>query len=170
MSLVVFVALAAGAAVYYGKVKFDEAGPLDRSVNVRIPKGFGLNQIAARLQDNGIITNSLIFRTGVRAFMPDDTLKAGEYEIKANASMRDVMELLRSGISVQYSVTIPEGFTVQQIFDRLAASEDLTGDLPEQLPPEGSLMPNTYKFTRGTARADVVDQMRVAQASVRRGS
>mgnify|MGYP001813745236 FL=1 len=166
MSLVVFLTLAAGAAVYYGKVRFDEAGPLERSANVRIPRGFSLNQIASLLETREVITNGLIFKSGVRAYMPDDTLKAGEYEIKAGASMRDVMELLRSGISVQYSVSIPEGFTVQQIFDRLAASEDLTGDLPQELPPEGSLRPDTYKFTRGTSRADVIDKMRVAQGAL----
>ena len=166
MSLVVFLSVAAGVAVYYGKVKFDETGPLERSVNVRIPKGTGLNQIASLLERREVISNGLIFKSGVRAYMPSDTLKAGEYEIKAGASMRDVMELLRSGLSVQYSVSIPEGFTVQQIFNRLTASEDLSGDLPDELPPEGSLRPDTYKFTRGTSRADVVDQMKVAQSAL----
>ena len=37
------------------------------------------------------------------------TLKAGEYEVKAGASMREIMELLKSGKSILYSLTIPEG-------------------------------------------------------------
>ena len=48
------------------------------------------------------------------------SLKAGEYEIKAGASMRDIMELLESGKSVLASLTIPEGLTVEQAFQRIA--------------------------------------------------
>lgn len=166
MSFVVFLTIAAAGAFYFGKIKFDEQGPLQRSANVTIRPGTSLNNIAEQLQRQRVISNALIFETGVRVNMPDDTLKAGEYEIKAGASMRDVMELLRSGISVQYSVTIPEGFTVDQIFQRLAAHEDLTGDMPEEMPPEGSLRPETYKFTRGTTRAEVVEQMQAAQSAL----
>ena len=163
MSFAVFLTLAAAGAVYFGKIKFDEQGPLERSANVTIKPGTSLNDIAEQLQRQRVISNALIFKTGVRAYLPGDSLKAGEYEIKARASMRDVMDLLRSGISVQYSVTIPEGYTVAQIFDRLSTNEDLTGDLPEEIPPEGSLRPETYKFTRGTTRKEVVDQMRASQ-------
>ena len=66
-------------------------------------------------------------------------LKAGEYEIEAGASMRDIMELLKSGKSVLYSLTIPEGLTVEQAFQRIAEHEALTGDMPAEMPPEGSL-------------------------------
>lgn len=163
MSFVVFLTLAAAGAVYFGKIRFDERGPLERSASVRIQKGTSLNEIAKLLERRHVISNDFIFKSGVRAYMPGDSLKAGEYEIKAGASMREVMELLRSGISVQYSVTIAEGLTVAQIFDRLAANEDLTGDLPEELPAEGTLRPETYKFTRGTTREEVLDQMRASQ-------
>ncbi|MCP4317612.1 MAG: endolytic transglycosylase MltG [Hyphomicrobiales bacterium] len=163
MSFVVFLTLAAAGAVYFGKIKFDERGPLERSANVRIQKGTSLNDIAKLLERRQVISNGFIFKSGVRAYMPGDSLKAGEYEIKAGASMRDVMDLLRSGISVQYSVTIAEGLTVAQIFDRLSANEDLTGVLPEELPAEGTLRPETYKFTRGTTRDEVLDQMRASQ-------
>ncbi|MEM6461953.1 MAG: endolytic transglycosylase MltG [Pseudomonadota bacterium] len=163
MSFIVFITLAAAGAVYYGKVKFDEPGPLERSANVRIPSGTSLNQIANLLERRQVVSNGFIFKSGVQAYMPDDTLKAGEYEIKAGASMRDVMELLRSGLSVQYSVTIPEGLTVHQIFERVAENPDLTGDLPEEMPAEGTLRPETYKFTRGTTRIEVIEQMRASQ-------
>ena len=50
-------------------------------------------------------------------------------KIKAHASMRDIMELLESGKSVLASLTIPEGLTVEQAFQRIAAHEALTGDM-----------------------------------------
>lgn len=166
LSLVVFLMLAAAGAVYFGKIQFDGDGPLARSTYVLVREGAGLNEIANMLQRRNVISSATIFKFGVSAYMADDTLKAGEYEIKAGASMRDVMDLLRSGKSILHSVTIAEGLTVEQIFARLSSNGELTGDLPEELPLEGSLRPETYKFTRGTTRAEIIDQMRAAQSAL----
>lgn len=86
-------------------------------------------------------------------------LKAGEYEIKAGASMRDVMELLKSGKSVMYSLTIPEGLTVEQAFERIAQQDALSGDMPAEMPAEGTLATDTQRFTRGTSRQSIIDKM-----------
>ena len=58
---------------------------------------------------------------------------------------------------------MPEGLTVKQVFKRLAEDPVLEGDLPQELPVEGSLMTDTYKFSRGTKRADILHQMLDAQ-------
>jgi UPF0755 protein len=58
-----------------------------------------------------------------------------------------------------YSLTIPEGLTVEQAFQRIAEQEALTGDLPATLPPEGSLAADTQRFTRGATRQQIVDKM-----------
>lgn len=163
MSLVVFLAVAAAGAVYFGKVKFDAPGPLASNAYVLVRDGAGLGEIATLLQRRNIIENATIFRLGVSAYGSDNSLKAGEYEIKSGSSMRDVMNLLRSGKSILHSVTIAEGLTVEQIFERLAEYEELEGDLPAELPAEGSLRPETYKFTRGTTREEIIEQMRSSQ-------
>ena len=166
MSMVVFVAVAAAAAVYFGSMRFNEAGPLASDTQVLVPQGASIRQIAAILERRNVITDSLTFQMGVRAYMPNGSLKAGEYEIQAGASMYEVMDILRSGKSILHAVTIAEGLTVEQIFGRLADHPFLTGDLPEELPPEGSLRPETYKITRGTTRQEIVDQMRAAQTAL----
>ncbi len=163
MSLAVFLVLAAAGAVYFGKIQFDGSGPLARNTSVLVRDGASLSEIASTLERRNVISNARIFQLGVRAYMPGDSLKAGEYEIKAHSSMHDVMNLLRSGKSVLHSVTVAEGLTVEQIFQRLAENAELTGDLPQELPPEGSLRPETYKFTRGTSRSEIVEQMRASQ-------
>ena len=116
-----------------------------------------------KLEREGIITNQRIFSIGAKGVLGDDTLKAGEYEIKAHASMLEIIELMQSGKSILHSFTVPEGQTVQQVFDRLRADEMLEGDLPAEMPPEGALLPETYKFSRGTTRAEIVEQMIKAQ-------
>jgi UPF0755 protein len=49
--------------------------------------------------------------------------------------------------------------TVEQAFQRIASHEALTGEMPSELPPEGSLATDTQRFTRGTTRKEVIDKM-----------
>ncbi len=163
MTLVVFVVVAAVAGTYYAFSVYQSPGPLTTNTNFIVRNGAGLNEIANRLESNNIITDQRIFRWLTTTYLHDEKLRNGEYEIKAGASMKDIMELLKSGKSILYSVTLPEGLTVRQIFNKLQADTVLEGDLPSALPPEGSLRPDTYKFTRGTKRTEIVDQMAGAQ-------
>ncbi len=108
-----------------------------------------------------MITNSFIFRFGTVALDKETELKAGEYRIAPNSSMRDILTELTEGRAIQYNVTIPEGFTSWQIVERLKAAELLTGEI-ETIPAEGDLLPNTYNFERGATRQSVLEQMKVA--------
>ncbi|RVI42127.1 endolytic transglycosylase MltG, partial [Sinorhizobium meliloti] len=166
MTMVVFVALAAAGAVYYAMHEYEKPGPLEANKNFIVRSGAGISEIASNLERNEIITDSRVFRFVSEAYLSNDTLKAGEYEIKAHASMQEIMELLKSGKSILYSVSLPEGLTVKQMFHRLADDPVLVGDLPAELPPEGSLKPDTYKFTRGTDRNEIVKQMTAAQKAL----
>ena len=159
VSAIFLAALGAGAAVYLGKRAFDGPGPLAHSDTVLVRPGSGLVDIANLLERNGMISDARIFRIGVQIHGKGDQLKAGEYEIRARASMHEIMDLLESGRSVLYSLTIPEGLTVEQAVARIAEHEALVGDLPEQMPSEGWLATDTQRFTRGTTRAEIIDKM-----------
>ncbi|PDT52463.1 MULTISPECIES: endolytic transglycosylase MltG [Sinorhizobium] len=166
MTVVVFVVLAAAGAVYYAMHEYEKAGPLEANRNFIVRSGAGIIQIAEDLERNSIISDARVFRFVSEAYLHNETLKAGEYEIKAHASMQEIMELLKSGKSILYAVSLPEGLTVKQMFRKLADDPVLVGDLPTELPAEGSLKPDTYKFTRGTKRAEIVQQMVAAQKSL----
>ncbi|WP_105385748.1 endolytic transglycosylase MltG [Neorhizobium alkalisoli] len=164
MTMVVLVCIAGVAGFYYMISTFQGAGPLEANAHFMVRPGTGVAEIASNLERNGIISDARVFRYVTATYLRDgSTLKAGEYEIKARASMKDIMELLESGKSILYSVVLPEGLTVRQMMLRLAEDAVLEGDLPAELPPEGSLRPDTYKFSRGSKRADIIHQMRVAQ-------
>ncbi len=164
MSMLVLVTVGAVAAVYFTLAQFDARGPLTADTNFVVKPGFGISDIATGLERNNIITDARIFRYVTMTQMHSgETMKAGEYAIKAGSSMKEIMELLKSGKSILYSVTLPEGLTTKQIFARLAEDPMLEGPLPATLPAEGSLHPNTYKFTRGTERLQIVRQMQDAQ-------
>lgn len=162
-SLVVLVVLAAAAAVYFGKIAFNEAGPTEVTTNYVVKSGTGFAEIADGLERRGIISDARVFKYAVRAYGFQNDMKAGEYEVKAGASMHEIMDLLRSGKSVLHSLTIPEGLTVEQIFERIQEDDVLTGDLPAVLPAEGSLFANTMRFSRGTTREELVKKMQADQ-------
>ena len=159
LSTAVFLVLLGAAAVWFGKREFDGPGPLVTAKNFVVSPNSGVSAIATQLEDRGIISDARIFQYGVRAYDADKDLKAGEYEIKAAASMREIMELFKSGRSVLYSLTIPEGLTVEQAWQRITENEVLVGDMPTELPPEGSIHADTLRFTRGTTREDAVAKL-----------
>lgn len=157
---VVIVALVAGiGTVIVGKVQYERAGPLDQPRTIVIGRGDTLNEVAALLRRQGAISSYWIFRIGARISGEQDNIKAGEYLIPAHASMREILESFVSGRAILYSVTIPEGYTSKQIVARLEADETLTGEIAD-VPPEGSLLPETYKFSRGDTRQGILNRMR----------
>lgn len=166
MSAIFLVTIGAGLLVYFGKVEFEGPGPSATGDVVLVRPNTGVREIGAQLERAGLISDSRIFALGVRAYGADAQLKAGEYEVKPRASMHDIMELLKSGRSVLYSLTIPEGLTVEQAFSRIGEHEALAGDMPAEMPPEGSLIADTQRFTRGTKRGDLVARMVAAQAQL----
>lgn len=163
MSSLVFFTLLLCVVVFLGKRSFEQPGPLESARTLQIESGSSVAQITSKLRASGIIDNDLIFRAGVRAYRAGGELKAGEYLFKPRMSMYEVMETIRSGKGILHKVSIPEGFTVKQIFDRLAENDILDGELPDELPPEGSLLPDTYPFQRGTTRKEVLERMAMAQ-------
>jgi UPF0755 protein len=152
-------AVAAGAAAYYGKVQFDKPGLLQQPKLFVVEKNSNLRDVSVRLYTEGFISDERVFQMAVRATGNGGKLKAGEYEVPAGATMRDVMKIITSGRSVEYSVTIPEGLTVQQAWARIANNPSLTGSMPPEMPSEGTLIADTYTFPKGTERTQVVNKL-----------
>lgn len=163
LSSIVFLVILAGVAFYLGKHEFDGPGPSQTAETVLIRPNTGVREIAEMLERRGLISDQRIFLLGLRMHDADSRLKAGEYEIKAGASMYEIMRLLESGKSVLYSLTIPEGWTVARVFEEIAATDELSGEMPEELPPEGSLAADTLRFTRGTPRKEIIAKLMAQQ-------
>lgn len=159
MTVVVVGVLLAGGAVFFGKMQFEKPGGLDQARAVTIERGTDLAGIAALLQKAGAISGKWLFIAGVWLSGQQGSLKAGEYLIPARASMREIMASMVAGRGILYSITIPEGLTSQQIVDLLNEDDILVGEISE-VPPEGSLLPETYKFSRGDTRQNLINRMR----------
>ena len=159
--LLVLATAGAGGAWWWSTRYLAQPGPLAAPVTVDLPRGIGVNTIAARLAEVGAIAHPRAFALLARATGRDRALKAGEYALEPGMSPDAILALLESGKVLLHPVAVPEGLTVHEVMGIVAAAEVLTGDLPP-VPPEGTLLPDTWLVQRGETRAALVERMRAA--------
>ena len=152
------LAIVAAIALFAFVRAFEAEGPLAEDLVIDIPRGAALGSISDRLAAEGVVTNRWLFYGGVMLNGEERSLRAGEYLFPAGVSGSGAMDILRRGRAVAYSVTIPEGLTSREVVDLLLAEEDLVGEVSE-IPAQGSLLPETYQFTRGDTREDLIARM-----------
>jgi UPF0755 protein len=139
-------------------------GPAARSgvtTEVVLAEGGGVQGVAGQLADAGVIRSSLAFIIAAEVSGSAHHLKAGDYLFRSRASLLSVLIQIRQGRTVRHWVTIPEGFTSADAAAVLAHSPDLTGGV--EVPPEGSLLPETYQTGFGETRAHMIGRMRAAR-------
>ncbi len=179
VAAVIVVLLAAmGVGVALGVRGCSEApseAQLEGSATVTIPSGYGAGDIAQILRDNGVIASTTEFMQTVTQLDAGDALKAGTYTFDRGADYASIVEMLVEGPEASgVSLTIPEGFTVEQTAQRVeevlgipaadflaqAKASNYVGEFTflanaynDSL--EGFLFPLTYTFAEG-ATADMV--------------
>ena len=164
-TILIVLAIVVGTAVVLGKQRFDTRGPLAEDKIVNIPRGLGIRDIADLLMREGVIDQPWTFVGGVIVLKARDELKFGEYQFPKQASLHDVISTIVEGKVVLHQISVPEGLTSEQIVQRLLDMDILNGNIRE-VPREGSLLPESYKFTRGTPREQVIQRMQQGQRRV----
>ena len=164
-TIILLLAAIAAFGLAAGLQRFEAAGPLDQSKIVNIPRNLGPRDIADLLQRENVIDQRWVFLGGVLAQKAWYKLKAGEYEFKRQASLHDVVETIVEGKAYEHQLTLPEGLTSEQIVTRLMDNEVLSGNIKD-IPKEGSILPEGYKFVRGTTREQLIQQMQQAERRV----
>ena len=161
MSLAAFGAAFAGILAIAFRHEFEQPGLAETALVVEVPAKRSLDDIGDILEKAGVVSDSTIFIWGARfAQLPD--LKAGEYGFKPHATMREVAEELQQGKVIQHKITFPEGWTSEQVVQRLLDDTRLSGKIAA-IPEEGSLLPETYLYPKGETREHILDQMRRQQ-------
>ncbi len=142
--------------------KLSEPGPLSADKVVFIAPRTEVVDVIDQLASAGVIEQPTLVKASLWLEGRWSQVKAGEYVFKREASMRDVMDTIVSGRQLLHSVTIPEGLTSEQIIQRLKEIDILAGDV-RQIPPEGTMLPETYRVPRGMSRNDLVRKMQQDQ-------
>ncbi|MFK7822541.1 MAG: endolytic transglycosylase MltG [Oligoflexales bacterium] len=133
-------------------------------VLLKVEKGVRLNDLAANLEENGLIDHAWTFKLWVRSGGKFERVQAGQYEFKGSVSPAGIMDKFISGdtyMPVVLEYTIPEGFTLSQVLNRLVRLEIGTLDKLEKLSRnkafikslgieasslEGFIYPATYRY------------------------
>ena len=153
------VAIVAGIVYLWVGTVFDKPGPLKKDTTLVIPYGTSVKKIGKMLEDERVVSSGRIFALGVKLYEQRNVLKAGEYRFKSAISMRKAMNQVMEGKTFLRSLVVPEGFSSNQVVRLLSNIESLKGDITE-IPKEGALLPETYFFSRGDRRSEIIERMR----------
>ena len=126
-----------------------------------VKKGDSLPKIAQALQDSGLVENKYLFIVYAKINKLYPRIKAGEYLVENGSSLVNLAEKLTSGKVYLHKVTFPEGLTSKEAVDILQKTEFLASQKIE-IPPEGSILPETYTFIREDVPQKVISQAQKA--------
>ncbi|MGI4942605.1 MAG: endolytic transglycosylase MltG [Janthinobacterium lividum] len=153
-TLLALILLIGGSAFYVHR-QYEQPGPLQDMRALIVPRG-GIGEVADTLAREGVIASPVAFQAAALVTSGAGALHAGELEFPAGISLRDVLNILRTAKPIQHLVTIPEGLTAIQVTALLDRTPLLDGAVA--VPPEGSLLPETYAFDRGTTRTALIER------------
>ncbi|MCX7383219.1 MAG: endolytic transglycosylase MltG [Alphaproteobacteria bacterium] len=134
-------------------------GPLQQAKTIIVPHGTH-TEVGEALLKAGLIFDPRSFGLAAMLTAAGGPLRASEFVFPANASLRDVLVILRTAKPVQHRITIPEGLTAAQIATLLDHASALSGDV--LVPAEGALLPESYAYEHGMSRAQMVERAAVA--------
>lgn len=181
--LVLVIIGAAGGWYVYNEMQ--PVGKSASSVKISIEPGTGTSRIADMLETQGLIKNSLFFRTYLKLKSEGSRFQAGVYEMSPGVTYDEIIAKLNSGDVVKEEMirfTIPEGFTVTQMAEKLeeegfvdketflglaGQAQGVQNELLAEVPAderlnfrlEGYLFPETYELKKGSTETEIVQRM-----------
>ena len=149
-----------------------------KEVTIRIETGDSATTISQKLKDEGIISSAFMFRNFFKLSVYDSTITPGEFSVSSDMSYKQISDKIRHTSNQINMVTIPEGFTNEEIIQRLINNEIITDkdefekalkDFSFDLDGEkisgknnslnGYLFPDTYEFYHNSSPDDVIEKM-----------
>jgi len=176
----------AGAVLLYLWNGLRPVPAADAPVKITISSGMRAQKVAELLEETGLIRNATLFGGWLKIEGEGSRFQAGEYELTPGMTREEIVAKLNEGDTVAAATvkfTIPEGFTVQQIADRLAEkagadkakflaaagdptkwngsiwTKTLTADKNLRYPLEGYLFPDTYEMKSGSSAEEMINRM-----------
>lgn len=138
-------------------------------VAFEVPRGATLRSVAADLKQQGVLDQPQLWFAWARLTRRGAVLKAGEYQIKAGITPRELFDLLSSGAVLLHSVTFIEGSTFADLRKTLRNHPAIRKDFAERgddelmralgsagVHPEGQFFPDTYRFARNTSDLELL--------------
>lgn len=179
MSILACLLIIVLAMVQTWRVQYTAVSPQDKTpIDIVVPEKSGAQQVAVLLKQNGLIRSELVFRFYCSRYNLATVLKPGHYRFSRSQTLPELAQLIAQGRVVGTTITIPEGYTVEQIGrllleKKLVSEADWQAALKEDydfdfLPPvggkreqrlEGFLFPDTYNIELNTPARQIVVTM-----------
>ncbi len=175
LAVVTLVVSLGAVAIYSYNALFAEIGlPQPNSaiatpIKIDIAEGSSLSRVAFDLQQSGYLRSPLLFKLWARLQGFDDRIRTGEYELQPGMSPVALLEKIVRGDTIQYRITLVEGWTFRQALQAIWSAANINSvlsglSLPEiaarmnldRENPEGLLYPDTYFYTKGTADIELL--------------
>jgi peptidoglycan lytic transglycosylase G len=180
-ALLVLLLGAAAAVVFWSGVRsLDAPLRLTAPMRFKVPAGVSFAHVATELATQGIVAQprAWILYARWRGLAP--AVKAGEYEIQPGSTPRELLMKMVNGQVLLHSLTIVDGWRVQDMLDAVRRNPDIVSTLPEQTASavlaaaimtklgapgtdaEGQFLPETYRFPGGTTDIELLRQAHTA--------
>jgi UPF0755 protein len=157
------------------------AGDDDTPVTFTVNPGDTVTEIAARLQEAGLVLDAELFRRYVQYHEMDTTIEAGDFTLRQTMTIPEVAQALQRGLVAEQVVTIQEGLRLEQVAAAVAAqtsipedeflalattgwrdtglSYDFLAEIPAGATLEGFLFPETYRLPEEATAIDLLNRM-----------
>lgn len=181
--LIIIIIAGAGVAYVYNGIQPVKA--TDEAVRITIEPGTGTANIATLLEEQGLIKNNTLFKGYLKLKSEGHKFQAGVYDLTPGMTYDEIIAKLNNGDVVRAEMirfTIPEGYTVTQMAEKLAdeglvdkdkflklakTPAGIENDLLQHIPDspeltyrlEGYLFPETYELKKGSSEQDIVNRM-----------
>ena len=179
-TFVICVSIVLASLVWMAATDILGFGSDDEQVNIAIQNGFEIEDVTDMLYDAGLIRYKFLFNIYAGFSNAEEKIMAGTYVLNKNFDYRAIVQGMtaRAGVRVETTVTIPEGYTMAQIFALLedygvcpaadlweaATNHNFSFDfldrdtIGERLRLEGFLFPETYNFFLGSTPVSVINR------------
>ncbi|HEV2091765.1 MAG TPA: endolytic transglycosylase MltG [Rubrobacter sp.] len=177
MGLLVLAGAVGAVYLIYASAFAGGAERPEGPVKVEVVKGDTLSGVASKLEEAGVIESALVFKAQARIEGYGTEIKTGRYTFEPGQESGEILEKLTAGDAVPtVAVTIPEGLTLGETADTVAAGTDVAAAEFEAAArktdygyaflegrgietTEGYLFPRRYDFEEGVTAAQVVDRL-----------
>lgn len=175
--LVVIILLLAAIFIKYTFAKNKPLVDKSEKIEICVNKGDSLYGVFEKLKNKGLLKSPLFAKIYLKFNKPSEDIKPGEYVFNSSISLPELIGTLEKGLTVNNKITFPEGYSINDIAEKLNESGLISKDefinevkkypLPVYIKEnnnkrynlEGYLFPDTYSFNKDVTANEVITTM-----------